>query len=250
MTTPTNLEATLRTELTTAMKAKDQPTANLVRMINTKIMERRTAKDFKGTVDDALILDVISTYKKSMEKAKVDFANAGDRGKEQLAELEVRDRVVQQVLAAGRERGRAARRGREGGRRAAGQVIQKMAGKIIGAIKKQFGDRADGQLVKKLADEAARTPSARGSTPRRTAAQSDGVVAELRMPCRRRRRHRPTRSPCGDLDLRTRRRRARIAVPAATMPVVWFFVSSASVLRAVRSSAITPASASTWNSVT
>ena len=29
----------------------------------------------------------------------------------------------------------------------------KMAGRIIGTIKKQFGDRADAQLVKKLADE-------------------------------------------------------------------------------------------------
>ena len=61
-----NLEEQLRQQLTTAMKNKDQRTANLVRMINTKIMERRTAKGFSGQVDDALILDVISSYKKSM----------------------------------------------------------------------------------------------------------------------------------------------------------------------------------------
>ena len=84
----TNLEAKLREELTTAMKAKDTATANLVRMINTKIMERRTAKDFTGTVDDALILDVIGTYKKQMEKARQEYAAAGDRGKDQVAELE------------------------------------------------------------------------------------------------------------------------------------------------------------------
>src|SRR3954466_3670726 len=84
----TTLEAKLREQLTAAMKAKDTKTSNLVRMINTKIMERRTAKGFSGTVDDALILDVIATYKKSMEKARVDFANAGERGKEQLAELD------------------------------------------------------------------------------------------------------------------------------------------------------------------
>src|SRR5436190_21383572 len=84
----TNLEAQLREQLTSAIKAKDLKTANLIRMINTKVMERRTAKGFSGTVDDALILDVISTYKKSMEKARADFANAGERGKEQLAEIE------------------------------------------------------------------------------------------------------------------------------------------------------------------
>src|SRR5256712_2381557 len=84
----TNLEAQLREQLTAAIKAKDLKTANLIRMINTKIMERRTAKGFTGTVDDALILDVISTYKKQMEKAKQEFANAGDRGKDQIAEIE------------------------------------------------------------------------------------------------------------------------------------------------------------------
>ncbi|HUQ07330.1 MAG TPA: GatB/YqeY domain-containing protein, partial [Kofleriaceae bacterium] len=82
------LEAQLRTQLTTAMKAKDQRTANLVRMINTKIMERRTAKDFSGTVDDKLVLDVIQSYKKQMEKARADFVNAGDKGKAQVEELD------------------------------------------------------------------------------------------------------------------------------------------------------------------
>ena len=70
------LEAQLREQLTASLKAKDLKTANLIRMINTKIMERRTAKDFKGEVDDALVLDVISTYRKSMEKAKGEFAAA------------------------------------------------------------------------------------------------------------------------------------------------------------------------------
>src|SRR5512140_2094792 len=84
----TNLEAQLREQLTAAIKAKDLKTANLIRMINTKIMERRTAKGFTGTVDEALILDVISTYKKSMEKARTEYVAAGDRGKDQLVEID------------------------------------------------------------------------------------------------------------------------------------------------------------------
>src|SRR4029078_4950721 len=84
----TNLETQVREHLTASIKAKDLKTANLIRMINTKIMERRTAKGFTGTVDDALVLDVISTYKKSMEKARGEYAGAGDRGKEQLAEID------------------------------------------------------------------------------------------------------------------------------------------------------------------
>lgn len=148
-----NLEGQLREQLTASLKAKDLKTANLIRMINTKIMERRTAKDFKGEVDDALVLDVIGTYKKSMEKARIDYAAAGDRGKEQveqldfeiawcakwlpiqLTEAELRDAVAKIV----------------------GELPAKdpkMAGKVIGAVKKQFGDRADAQMTKRLADEA------------------------------------------------------------------------------------------------
>jgi len=84
----TNLEGQLREQLTAAIKAKDMKTANLIRMINTKVMERRTAKGFSGQVDDALILDVINAYKKQMEKARSEFAAAGDRGKEQIAEID------------------------------------------------------------------------------------------------------------------------------------------------------------------
>ena len=148
----TNLETRLREQLTAAIKAKDLKTANLVRMINTKIMERRTAKGFTGTVDDALVLDVISTYKKSMEKARGDYAGAGERGKEQLAEIdfevgwcskflpqslseaELRDAVLKAI---------AELPGKD----------PKMAGRVIGAVKKQFGDRVDAQLAKKIAEE-------------------------------------------------------------------------------------------------
>jgi uncharacterized protein YqeY len=148
----TNLETQLREQLTAAIKARDLKTANLIRMINTKIMERRTAKGFTGTVDDALILDVIATYKKSMEKARTEYAGAGDRGKEQLAEIDFEVAWCAKLLPQGIS---------EDELRAA--VVKavaelpakdpKMAGRVIGAIKKQFGDRADAQLAKKLAEE-------------------------------------------------------------------------------------------------
>lgn len=148
----THLEAQLREQLTASIKAKDMKTANLIRMINTKVMERRTAKDFTGQVDDALILDVIGAYKKQMEKAKGDFAAAGDRGKEQLAELEFEVAWCAKWLPA--QVGEAELR--EAVAKIVAEMPQKdpkMAGRVIGAIKKQFGDRADAQLAKKLAEE-------------------------------------------------------------------------------------------------
>jgi uncharacterized protein len=149
----TNLEGTLREQLTAAIRAKDLPTANLIRMINTKIMERRTAKDFTGTVDDALILDVIRSYKKQMEKAKGEFAAAGDRAKDQIAEIDAEIAWCTKMLPQGASEDElraaiAAEVGKLPGKDA------KMAGKVIGAVKKQFGDRADGAVVKRLVDEA------------------------------------------------------------------------------------------------
>jgi uncharacterized protein len=148
----TTLEAQLREQLTSAIKAKDLKTANLIRMINTKIMERRTAKGFSGTVDDALILDVIGAYKKQMEKAKQEFANAGDRGKEQIAEIEAEiawcAKWLPQQASEAELRDAVAKVVAE-----LPQKDPKMAGKVIGAIKKQFGDRADAQLTKKIAEE-------------------------------------------------------------------------------------------------
>jgi uncharacterized protein YqeY len=148
----TNLEAQLREQLTAAIKDKELKTANLIRMINTKIMERRTAKGFTGTVDDALILDVIGAYKKQMEKAKQEFVNAGERGKDQVPELEAEIEWCAKWLPQQASEAEL----REAVAKVVAELPQKdpkMAGKVIGAIKKQFGDRADAQLTKKLADE-------------------------------------------------------------------------------------------------
>jgi len=147
-----SLEATLREQLTAAMKAKDSKTANLIRMINTKVMERRTAKDFQGTVDDALILDVIAVYKKSMEKARGDYEKAGERGKEQLAEIDFEVAWCSKFLPQGLSEAEL-RDAVTAAVAALPAKDPKMAGRVIGAIKKQFGDRADAQLTKKLAEE-------------------------------------------------------------------------------------------------
>lgn len=147
-----NLEAQLREQLTASIKAKDLRTANLIRMINTEIMQRRTAKGFSGTVDDALILDVISTYKKKMEKARTEYAAAGERGKEQLGDIDFEIEWCSKRLPQGLSEAEL----RDAVTKAVAELPQKdpkMAGRVIGAIKKQFGDRADAQLVKKLAEE-------------------------------------------------------------------------------------------------
>jgi uncharacterized protein len=146
------LEAKLREQLTAAMRARNLQTANLIRMINTKIMERRTAKDFKGEINDEIVLDVIGTYKKQMEKARIEFANVGERGKEQLAELEFEVAWCANWLPAQLSDAEL--------RAAVTAAIAelpskdpKMAGRLLGTLKKQFGDRIEAQSAKKVIDE-------------------------------------------------------------------------------------------------
>ena len=81
------LEQQLNDTLKQAIKDKDRKTADVVRMLKTKLMERRTAKGFTGEVDDALVLDVIGAYRKQLQKAIVEFEKAGARGQDQIAQL-------------------------------------------------------------------------------------------------------------------------------------------------------------------
>ena len=87
-----------------------------------------------------------------MEKAKQEFAGAGDRAKDQIAEIEFEidwcTKWLPQQLSEPELRDAVAKAVAE-----LPTKDPKMAGKVIGAIKKQFGDRADAQLAKKIAEE-------------------------------------------------------------------------------------------------
>lgn len=146
------LQDELKAQLLAAMKAKDAPTSSIIRMINTRIMEKSTSGSERAEITDELVLDVIGAYKKAMEKARGDFAAAGESGKAQVAELEFEiewcKKWLPQEMSEAEVRAAVA---------AAVATLPakdpKQAGRIIGMLKKQFGDRADATLVKKIADE-------------------------------------------------------------------------------------------------
>jgi hypothetical protein len=146
-----SIEATLRQRLTAAIKARDLKTANVIRMVNTKVMERRTAKDFKGEVDDALILDVIAAYRKSLLKARTQFEQAGERGKESIAELDFEVGVLDEYLPKGL--GEAELRAAV---RAAiaelGVTDAKMAGRVVGVVMKAYKGQVEAAEVKRIAE--------------------------------------------------------------------------------------------------
>ena len=83
-----SIESALKDELKRGMKARDQATLDVVRMIRSKVQEATTAKGFSGEVNDALYMEVIQRYVKQMKKALPDYVAQGERGAEMVEKLE------------------------------------------------------------------------------------------------------------------------------------------------------------------
>jgi uncharacterized protein len=146
------LEQTLNETLTQAMKAKDQPTADVVRMLKTKVQERRTSKGFTGTVDDALVLDVIGAYRKQLQKALVEFENVGERGAAQAAQLRFEIAFCERYLPQGMDE--AALRALVTERIAAlGINDPKQVGRLVGDVMKTHKGQVDASAVKSMAEQ-------------------------------------------------------------------------------------------------
>ena len=146
------LEQALTERLTQAIKAKDGPTADVVRMLKTRLQERRTAKDFSGTIDDALVLDVIGAYRKLLQKAIAEYDKLGERGAEQAAKLRFEIAFCEGYLPKGLEEA-AVRALVQERMRALGIADVKQVGRLVGDIMKTHKGQVEAGDVKRVADE-------------------------------------------------------------------------------------------------
>ncbi len=149
------LEQALNDALKQAMKARDTRTANVIRMLKTRLMERQTAKGFTGQVDDALVLDVIGAYRKQLQKALAEFEKAGERGAAQAAELRFEIAFCEGYLP--RQMDEAALRALVDDRLAAlGIKDPKQVGRLVGDIMKTHKGQVEAGEVKRVAEELLR----------------------------------------------------------------------------------------------
>jgi hypothetical protein len=146
------IEQALNDALKQAIKEKDLPTANVVRMIKTKLTERTTAKGFAGVADDALLLDVIGAYRKQLQKALVEYEKVGERGAQQAAQLRFEIEFCERYLprTMDEETLRALVRERLG---ALGIGDVKQVGRLVGDVMKSHKGQADAADVKRIAEE-------------------------------------------------------------------------------------------------
>ncbi|HSF02617.1 MAG TPA: GatB/YqeY domain-containing protein [Solirubrobacterales bacterium] len=146
------LEQTLNELLTQAIKAKDARTADVVRMLKTKLQERRTAKGFSGTIDDAVVLEVIGAYRKLLQKALPDYEKAGERGATQADQLRFEIAFCERYLP--KTMDDAAVRALVQERIAAlGISDPKQTGRLVGDIMKTHKGQVEAGDVKRVAEE-------------------------------------------------------------------------------------------------
>jgi len=146
------LEQQLTDTLTKAMKDKDLRTADAVRMLKTKLQERRTAKGFSGTVDDALVLDVIGAYRKQLQKALAEYDKLGERGAAQAAQLRFEIALCERYLPRGMDDG-ALRALVQARITALGVTDPKQAGRLVGDVMKSHKGQVEAGDVKRVAEE-------------------------------------------------------------------------------------------------
>jgi len=147
-----SLEQELTDRLTQAIKTKDAPTADVVRMIKTRLQERRTAKDFSGTINDAVVLEVIGAYRKLLQKAIAEYEKLGERGAEQAAKLRFEIGFCESYLPKGLDEA-AVRALVQERIRTLGIADAKQVGRLVGDIMKTHKGQVEAADVKRMAEE-------------------------------------------------------------------------------------------------
>ena len=146
------LDQTLNDTLKQAIKGQDLRTANVVRMLKTKVMERTTAKGFSGAVDDALVTDVIGAYRKQLQKALSEYEKTGERGAAQAAELRFEIAFCERFLPKGMDD--AALRALVAERlKTLGVSDAKQVGRVVGDVMKTHKGQVEAADVKRIAEE-------------------------------------------------------------------------------------------------
>jgi uncharacterized protein YqeY len=152
-----SIETQIGDLLKEAMRTRDQRTKDVIAMIKTKHMERRTAAGFKAPLDDALWIDVIAAYQKQLRKTREEYAGLGDRGAEMLGQLDFEIGFCGKFLPqlAGEAEVRTAVKETLA---RLGPTDPKQAGRVMGEIMKANKGKFDPAMVKKIVEEELARP--------------------------------------------------------------------------------------------
>ena len=146
------LEQQLTDTLTRAIRDKDARTADVIRMLKTRLTERRTAKGFAGEVDDAVVTEVIGAYRKQLQKALAEYEKLGDRGAAQVTQLRFEIAFCERFLPKGLDEG-ALRTLVQERLKALAITDAKQVGRLVGDVMKTHKGQVEAGDVKRVAEE-------------------------------------------------------------------------------------------------
>jgi uncharacterized protein len=146
------LEQQLTEALTQAIRDKDTRTADVIRMLKTRLTERRTGKGFAGEVDDAVVTDVIGAYRKQLQKALAEYEKLGERGAAQVAQLRFEIAFCERFLPKGLDPAALRTLVQE---RVQSLAITdtKQVGRLVGDVMRTHKGQVDAGDVKRIAEE-------------------------------------------------------------------------------------------------
>jgi len=141
------LKATIKADLTTAMKARDEMTTSTLRMVLSAITNAEVAGDQAVTLDDNQTIAVLQSEAKKRAEAAQIYADAGraEAAAKEKAELAVIERYLPAAMSddelnaiIAEEVAKAKAAGAEGG---------KAMGAVVKAVRERAGSSADGSRI-------------------------------------------------------------------------------------------------------
>ena len=149
MSEESSIEIKLNEVMKTAMKAKDKPTLQTVRMVKAAMQEHLNQPGAPTAADDNLWQTIIASYCKRMGKAAEEFRKAGEQGAAKLAELEFEIGFLKPYLPAMLE-GDKLTQIVQAAVNSTGAQTAKDIGRVMGTIMKDYKGKVDSKKVKDM----------------------------------------------------------------------------------------------------
>jgi uncharacterized protein len=135
-----------------AMKAHEQHALDTLRMLKSKLIEKRTSPGFKGDLTDGVVREVAASYVKQLQRALGEFEKAGEPGRDLAVRTKWEIEYLSEYLPKHLDEA-STREIVEEAIRESGATAPAQSGRVIGLIMKGHKDEVDATLVRKLVEE-------------------------------------------------------------------------------------------------
>jgi uncharacterized protein len=147
-----SLYESIEQKLHEAIKGRDLRSADCLRMLKSKLIEKRTSPGFKGELTDAVVREVAATYVKQLSRSIQEYEKGGEAGREHIEKIRWEVDFFADYLPKHLDEG-ATRRIVEEAIAQSGVSDPGQSGRVIGVVMKSHKEEVDPALVRRLVEE-------------------------------------------------------------------------------------------------